>query len=293
MTIVDVDLIQPIIGGRPVYPLSFQAGAGAEDVLLTAIIPVGTAGNPATGGINQGDSVGSVYRIWKDVPAVYRPVEITVQNNFVDATLELDFGIYGSTSAVSGTTGSLAPAALTTNLTFAAERTQSGALLLVGPTETINMGLSLREMIPQDLFQEPATAQDAGGYDLALTMTAAPTALPAFNTITTPNNLIPLTPPFFDRTTITGITQANPAVVHDVAHGYSTGNYVFIRGVGGMSQVNGRYFKITVTDADHYSLSTVAGVAVDSSGYGAYTSGGTAQLVNNAIIMTLELIRIA
>lgn len=80
-------------------------------------------------------------------------------------------------------------------------------------------------------------------------------------------------------TVITGATQANPCVIHDVAHGYSTGNVVFISAVGGMTQLNGRYFKITKTDADHYSLQDLNGVNINSAGYGAYTAGGTAQRV--------------
>src|SRR5260370_465935 len=39
-------------------------------------------------------------------------------------------------------------------------------------------------------------------------------------------------------TTISGITQANPAVVHDVAHGYTTADWVLIQNVVGMIQVN-------------------------------------------------------
>lgn len=77
-------------------------------------------------------------------------------------------------------------------------------------------------------------------------------------------------------TAITGITSANPAVVHDVAHGYTTGDEVFIFGVVGMTEVNGKNFLLTVVDADHYSLSNLSGVPVDSTAYGAYVSGGTA-----------------
>ncbi len=80
-------------------------------------------------------------------------------------------------------------------------------------------------------------------------------------------------------TTISGITQANPAVVHDVAHGYTTNDWVFISHVGGMTQVNGNYYIITVIDVDHYSLLDLNGVAIDSSAYTAYISGGTAQRI--------------
>lgn len=77
---------------------------------------------------------------------------------------------------------------------------------------------------------------------------------------------------------ITGITQANPGVVTSVAHGYDTGDRVLIESVGGMTQLNGNsYYAVKITD-DTYSLTTLAGVAVNTSSYGAYTTGGTSKL---------------
>jgi hypothetical protein len=70
--------------------------------------------------------------------------------------------------------------------------------------------------------------------------------------------------------TITGITQANPAVVTSNAHGFSNGDKVFVAGVVGMVQVNGRYFTVAGATANTFQLS-----GVDSSGYTAYSSGGT------------------
>lgn len=72
-------------------------------------------------------------------------------------------------------------------------------------------------------------------------------------------------------TTITGITQANPGVVHDVAHGYSNGNIVYLSAIVGMTQLNGQFVTVTVADADHFSI------GVDTSAYTAYGSAGTAQ----------------
>lgn len=71
-------------------------------------------------------------------------------------------------------------------------------------------------------------------------------------------------------TLVTGVTQANPGVVHDVGHGYSNGTTVHLYNIGGMTQLNGRPFTVTVVDADHFSI------GVDTTGYSAYTSGGRA-----------------
>ena len=75
-------------------------------------------------------------------------------------------------------------------------------------------------------------------------------------------------------TAITGITQANPAVVTAAAHGYATGDDVFIAAVGGMTTLNQKRFRIAVLTANTYQL-----VGVDSSAYPAYTAGGTAARV--------------
>lgn len=72
--------------------------------------------------------------------------------------------------------------------------------------------------------------------------------------------------------TITGATNATPIVVTATAHGYETGDTVYIEGVLGNTNTNG-YRLITVLSANTFSLKTLAGVNV--AGNGAYTSGGT------------------
>lgn len=79
--------------------------------------------------------------------------------------------------------------------------------------------------------------------------------------------------------TITAATQANPCVVTSAAHGYSIGNWVFISGIVGMTQLNGRYFIITATTTNTFTLANLNNVAINSTGYTAYTSGGTVQRV--------------
>ncbi len=71
--------------------------------------------------------------------------------------------------------------------------------------------------------------------------------------------------------TITGITQANPAVVTAVGHTFSTGNTIGIDAVVGMTEVNGLDFRITVLTADTFELD-----GINSTGYTAYSSAGTA-----------------
>lgn len=79
---------------------------------------------------------------------------------------------------------------------------------------------------------------------------------------------------------ITGATQANPVVITSNAHGFNLGDWVYITGVAGMTQLNGRYFIIsTVVTANTFGLSDLFGNTVNGTAYGAYTSGGTVQRV--------------
>ena len=87
--------------------------------------------------------------------------------------------------------------------------------------------------------------------------------------------------------TITGITKANPGVVTtSVDHAFASGDFVYISGVSGMTQVNGKYYKVVPVSGQtkKFSLQTVGGSNVNTSGgsYSNYTSGGTVQRCYNA-----------
>lgn len=69
---------------------------------------------------------------------------------------------------------------------------------------------------------------------------------------------------------ISGITQANPAVVTSTSHGLATGAEIEITGVVGMTEVNGNTYRITAIDGNTFRLE-----GTDSTGFTAYTSGGT------------------
>jgi len=73
--------------------------------------------------------------------------------------------------------------------------------------------------------------------------------------------------------TITNITQANPAVVTASSHGFSNGDKIIIRSVVGMTEVNDLVFTVAGVTTNTFQLS-----GIDSTGYTAYTSGGSAGL---------------
>lgn len=70
---------------------------------------------------------------------------------------------------------------------------------------------------------------------------------------------------------VTGATQANPVQITTGAnHGLTTGDQVYLAGLGGMTQLNGRTFTVTVTGNTTYTLDGENGTS-----HTAYTSGGT------------------
>lgn len=81
---------------------------------------------------------------------------------------------------------------------------------------------------------------------------------------------------------ITGITKANPGVVTTgSAHSYSNGDYVLITALG-MSQVNGRVFRITGASGSTFNLE-----GEDTTLYDTFTSGSTQKITFGTSISTL------
>ena len=68
--------------------------------------------------------------------------------------------------------------------------------------------------------------------------------------------------------TITGLTRANPCVVTSASHGYTVGRRLHFIEVAGMTEVNGKYYKVTAATTNTYTLN------VDSTNFTTYTSGG-------------------
>ena len=84
---------------------------------------------------------------------------------------------------------------------------------------------------------------------------------------------------------ITAITQANPGVITATAHHLFVGQAIAISGVLGMTAINGAFTVDTTPTADTFTVAA-SGVPVNTTAYGAYTSGGTVsttQLVNNLL----------
>ena len=82
---------------------------------------------------------------------------------------------------------------------------------------------------------------------------------------------------------ITNITKASAAVVTTtINHGYTTGETVTITGVVGMTQINGLSASVTVIDLTHFSI------AINSSGFSNYTSGGVCSPNSRNIVVSIN-----
>lgn len=87
---------------------------------------------------------------------------------------------------------------------------------------------------------------------------------------------------------ITGITQANPGVVTSNAHGFSNGQWGYLAAIGGMTQLNGRFVKFANVTANTFTMTDLAGTAINTTTYGAYTAGGTVSRVYEVSTPYLE-----
>lgn len=89
-----------------------------------------------------------------------------------------------------------------------------------------------------------------------------------------------------DAQNITAVTQANPAVVtYSGADNYSNGDSVFITGIVGMDELNGREFTVANVNT---AANTFELASENSTGYDAYVSGGSVEVITEVATPFLE-----
>jgi len=75
--------------------------------------------------------------------------------------------------------------------------------------------------------------------------------------------------------TVSAATRANPIVVTATSHPHVNGEDVYVSGVVGMTELNGRTMRVANKTTNTYELTDFDGNNINSSAYTAYTSGGT------------------
>jgi hypothetical protein len=82
--------------------------------------------------------------------------------------------------------------------------------------------------------------------------------------------------------TVSGITQANPAVVTANSHGFTNGDKVLFKEVVGMTEVNDETYLVANSTTHTFELTDLSGTNIDSTSFSAYVSGGEVRkLVTN------------
>lgn len=79
--------------------------------------------------------------------------------------------------------------------------------------------------------------------------------------------------------TITAATRANPAVITSTTHGFSNGDWVYISGMVGMTELNGLTWIVVNKTSNTFEVTDLFGNTVNSTNFGTYTSGGTASRI--------------
>ena len=79
--------------------------------------------------------------------------------------------------------------------------------------------------------------------------------------------------------TISAATRASVVVITSSSHGFLDGQDVFVTGVVGMTQLNGRTMRVANKTTNTFELTNFSGTNINSSAYTAYGSAGTAQAV--------------
>ncbi|KKN72134.1 hypothetical protein LCGC14_0414200 [marine sediment metagenome] len=88
--------------------------------------------------------------------------------------------------------------------------------------------------------------------------------------------------------TVTGLTQANPGVVTATAHGFANGDWVYITDVVGMTEVNDQTYQVANQAANSFELNDVDSNNISTSGFTAYSSGGTVARIKTVTTTYIE-----
>lgn len=84
-------------------------------------------------------------------------------------------------------------------------------------------------------------------------------------------------------TTISAITKANPGVFTDTAHGYNNGDWIFITGVGGMTNFNGLIWIVQNKTTNTYTVTDLFGTAINTTAFPTFTTSGIAQRIYTVV----------
>lgn len=94
--------------------------------------------------------------------------------------------------------------------------------------------------------------------------------------------VVPSNPAAQDSSTGGGLGATFTLTTASVA-AFADGDWVYVSGVGGMTEVNGQTYVIDGATSSSFELYDVYGDAIDSTGFGAYSGGGTVARIYTAV----------
>lgn len=84
-------------------------------------------------------------------------------------------------------------------------------------------------------------------------------------------------------TNISAATKAATITITDPSHGYSNGDWVYISGMEGMTELNGLTWIVSGVTTNTFQLKSLFNVAVNSTSFGVYTGSGTAARIYTVV----------
>jgi hypothetical protein len=78
--------------------------------------------------------------------------------------------------------------------------------------------------------------------------------------------------------TVSAVTNSTPGLVTSIAHGLSTGDWVYFSGIQGMTLLNGKTAIVTVVNTDQFIIADIFGNPINTTSYGTFTSGNVARI---------------
>lgn len=79
---------------------------------------------------------------------------------------------------------------------------------------------------------------------------------------------------------VSAASQASPCQITVTGNNFAVGDWIYLTGIGGMAPLNSRaFFLVTAVSGALVTLADTTGIPINSVGFPAYTSGGTAQRI--------------
>ena len=240
--------------------LTLAGGAGAEPKLLVATTTVlaATINNAGTMGTNGTQTVTGTTGTGTKVQC-----SVTISGGSVTAinsiTVAGDYSVNPTNPAAEPMSGAgLLGCTFTLRTAILTFSIENGGILTANPVGSA--------------FTQGSTSGSGTGAtfdDALLGPYALTVATPGDYTVTPSNPVSQASTSGSGAGATFDVTWTTPAVPAD-------GDWFYISNVGGMTQLNGRTFVIQGVSGDTFELANVFGSNIDSTGYGAYTSGGDA-----------------